>query len=132
MAIKFADLSGNWAAQPVYRKWVEALEEEMFLQGDEEKARNLPPSPLCDRAKQGVRQCQASNWTAACFHILFQKKIGTSAVACAGGVLQHCHFAAFGAVCWAFPCHTPRSGSCQSQHVPLGIRVLIEAIQSFS
>ena len=39
-------------------RWVSLLEEELFGQGDEEKARGLPVSPLFDREKPGVTKSQ--------------------------------------------------------------------------
>jgi hypothetical protein len=58
MAIKVADMGGNCTRLPQYLRWVGVLEEEMFLQGDKEKALGLPVSPLCDRAKGGVSTSQ--------------------------------------------------------------------------
>ncbi len=48
------------AALPVHLRWVAALEEELFQQGDAERLAGLPISPLFDRAKQGVSKSQAS------------------------------------------------------------------------
>ncbi|GFH20210.1 3',5'-cyclic-nucleotide phosphodiesterase [Haematococcus lacustris] len=39
--------------------WVSALEEELYRQGDREKAAGLPISPLFDRTKPGVSKSQA-------------------------------------------------------------------------
>lgn len=49
MALKCADLGHLTHKQNVHRRWVELLEEEMFLQGDREKIHGLPVSPLMDR-----------------------------------------------------------------------------------
>jgi hypothetical protein len=40
------------------RRWLSALEEEFFRQGDREQLVGLPISPLFDRAKQGVSKSQ--------------------------------------------------------------------------
>jgi hypothetical protein len=58
MALKCADLSHICSPLPIHLKWVAALEEEMFRQGDKEKAAGLQPSPLCDRAKIGISKSQ--------------------------------------------------------------------------
>ncbi len=42
----------------MHLRWVHALEEEFFRQGDEERARSMPISPLCDRTKDGVTKSQ--------------------------------------------------------------------------
>ena len=39
-------------------KWVHLLEEEMFTQGDLEKQRGYPVSPLMDRDKGGITKSQ--------------------------------------------------------------------------
>jgi hypothetical protein len=41
-------------------KWVTALEEEFFRQGDAEKAAGLPVTPLFDRNKPGVTKSQVA------------------------------------------------------------------------
>ncbi len=43
---------------PVHLKWVQDLEQEFFLQGDQERARSMPISPLCDRTKEGITKSQ--------------------------------------------------------------------------
>ena len=65
MAMKCADLGHLSSARSVHLKWVHLLEEEMFRQGDLERQRGYPVSPLMDRGKigitrsqTGVRQCQ--------------------------------------------------------------------------
>lgn len=40
------------------RRWLAALEEEFFMQGDREAAAGLPISPLFDRTKQGASKSQ--------------------------------------------------------------------------
>lgn len=49
MALKCADLGHLAHKRDVHRRWVMVLEEEMFRQGDKEKAAGLPVSPLMDR-----------------------------------------------------------------------------------
>ena len=58
MALKCADLGHLASPQRVHRKWVHLLEEEMFRQGDLEKARGYPVSPLMDRDKGGITKSQ--------------------------------------------------------------------------
>jgi hypothetical protein len=43
----------------VHLKWVGALEEEFFRQGDVELETGLPISPLFDRRKAGITKAQA-------------------------------------------------------------------------
>jgi hypothetical protein len=43
---------------PIHLKWLAALQEEMFRQGDQEKALRLTTSPLCDRETMGITQSQ--------------------------------------------------------------------------
>ncbi|EKX48488.1 hypothetical protein GUITHDRAFT_68697 [Guillardia theta CCMP2712] len=57
-AIKIADIGHLYAAHHVHVKWSERLEEEMWLQGDVEKARNMKVSFLMDRDKPGVTKSQ--------------------------------------------------------------------------
>ena len=58
MAMKCADLGHLASAEGVHLKWVGLLEEEMFRQGDKEKARGYPVSPLMDRDKAGITRSQ--------------------------------------------------------------------------
>ncbi len=58
VAIKVADLGHLGEALEVHRRWLGALEEEFFRQGDRERELGLPISPLFDRAKQGVSKSQ--------------------------------------------------------------------------
>jgi hypothetical protein len=58
MALKCADLSHICSPLPIHLKWVAALEEEMFRQGDKEKTAGLHVSPLCDREKVGITKSQ--------------------------------------------------------------------------
>ena len=58
MAMKCADLGHLASAERVHRKWVTLLEEEMFRQGDLEKAKGYPVSPLMDRDKEGITRSQ--------------------------------------------------------------------------
>ena len=58
MALKCSDLGHLASSHSVHRKWVLLLEEEMFRQGDLEKARGYPISPLMDREKGGITKSQ--------------------------------------------------------------------------
>jgi len=57
-AIKVADIGHLYAPKEVHIKWSERLEEEMWLQGDVEKRRNMKVSFLMDRDKPGVTKSQ--------------------------------------------------------------------------
>ena len=69
------------ASLPVHLRWVAALEEEFFRQGDMEKAHSLPVSPLFDRAKPGITKSQVGGKVALV-------KVGGSGWA---GCLQQSH-----------------------------------------
>lgn len=58
MCLKCADLGHVTLSWSQHSRWVERLEEEMFRQGDQERARGLPVSPLMDRSKQGISKAQ--------------------------------------------------------------------------
>lgn len=58
MAMKCADLGHLASAEHVHVKWVHLLEEELFRQGDLEKARGYPVSPLMDRSSGGITLSQ--------------------------------------------------------------------------
>lgn len=58
MALKLADMGHLSAPLPVHLRWVAALEEEFFRQGDAEKACHMPVSPLFDRNRPGVTKSQ--------------------------------------------------------------------------
>ena len=61
VALKCADVS-HLAADPVlHHKWAVRLEEEMFRQGDLERAKNMAVSPLMDRHSSagGITRTQA-------------------------------------------------------------------------
>jgi hypothetical protein len=58
VALKAADLGHLCEELPVHRRWVGALEEECFRQGDLERANGLPISPLFDRTKPGLSKSQ--------------------------------------------------------------------------
>lgn len=60
LALKLADLGHLSAPLAVHLRWVAALEEEFFKQGDAEKAFNLTISPLFDRKQPGVTKSQVS------------------------------------------------------------------------
>lgn len=58
MALKLSDLGHVSAPFHMHLRWVNALEEEFFRQGDSEKACNFTVSPLFDRNKKGVTMSQ--------------------------------------------------------------------------
>ena len=58
VAFKCADLGHLASPREVHRRWVQLLEEEMFRQGDAERALGLPVSALMDRTTGGVMQSQ--------------------------------------------------------------------------
>jgi hypothetical protein len=58
MAMKCADLGHLASEERVHVKWVQLLEEEFFRQGDLEKARGYPVSPLMDRSSGGITLSQ--------------------------------------------------------------------------
>eukprot|EP00195_Chlamydomonas_chlamydogama_P005551 CAMPEP_0202896684 /NCGR_PEP_ID=MMETSP1392-20130828/5636_1 /ASSEMBLY_ACC=CAM_ASM_000868 /TAXON_ID=225041 /ORGANISM="Chlamydomonas chlamydogama, Strain SAG 11-48b" /LENGTH=2072 /DNA_ID=CAMNT_0049582125 /DNA_START=504 /DNA_END=6722 /DNA_ORIENTATION=+ len=58
IAFKCADLGHLTSSLEVHSKWVAGLEEEMFRQGDRERAAGLPVSPLMDRNRAGVTKSQ--------------------------------------------------------------------------
>lgn len=53
-----ADISHLALPTPVHLQWVGRLENELFLQGDQERRRGLPISPLMDRNAQGITRSQ--------------------------------------------------------------------------
>jgi hypothetical protein len=59
IALKCADISHIAYDIDLHRKWVECLQEEMFIQGDMEKNLNIPVSPLSDRSLPGITSSQA-------------------------------------------------------------------------
>ncbi|GAX75245.1 hypothetical protein CEUSTIGMA_g2690.t1 [Chlamydomonas eustigma] len=58
LALKCADLGHLSSPRRVHKKWVHALEEELFRQGDCEKLSGLQVSPLMDREKHGITKSQ--------------------------------------------------------------------------
>ena len=58
MALKCSDLGHLTSVFDVHKRWVSQLEEEMFRQGDQERALGQPISPLMDRSKGGVTKSQ--------------------------------------------------------------------------
>ena len=58
IALKISDLGHLASSLEVHKKWVALLEEEMFRQGDQERAMGQPISPLMDRNKIGVTKSQ--------------------------------------------------------------------------
>ncbi|EFJ40246.1 3'5'-cyclic nucleotide phosphodiesterase [Volvox carteri f. nagariensis] len=55
---KASDIGHLGASPENHKRWLTCLEEEFFRQGDQERQRGLPVSPLFDRAKQGVSKSQ--------------------------------------------------------------------------
>ena len=58
MVLKVSDLGHLANKEETHHVWVSRLEQEMFAQGDKEKALKLPISPLMDRTKEGVTKSQ--------------------------------------------------------------------------
>ncbi|GAX73870.1 hypothetical protein CEUSTIGMA_g1320.t1 [Chlamydomonas eustigma] len=58
VALKVADIGSIFRPLPVALRSIEGLEQEFFLQGDKEKARGMPVTPLFDRAKIGASKAQ--------------------------------------------------------------------------
>ncbi|EFJ46426.1 3'5'-cyclic nucleotide phosphodiesterase, partial [Volvox carteri f. nagariensis] len=56
--LKASDIGHLGASLDRHKRWLTGLEEEFFRQGDQERQRGLPVSPLFDRAKQGVSKSQ--------------------------------------------------------------------------
>lgn len=56
--IHSADISNPTKPLCVYDKWVDLLFQEFFSQGDVEKEKNLPISPLCDRETTSLPKSQ--------------------------------------------------------------------------
>jgi hypothetical protein len=53
LVLKCADVGHTTSAWPVHVRWVDLLQEELFRQGDLERACNLPLSPMTDRHVSG-------------------------------------------------------------------------------
>jgi len=53
-----ADLSNPTKPQRIYSQWVERVMEEFFRQGDQEKARGIDVSAMCDRQTATVEKSQ--------------------------------------------------------------------------
>ncbi|XP_026474311.1 cAMP-specific 3',5'-cyclic phosphodiesterase-like isoform X2 [Ctenocephalides felis] len=53
-----ADLSNPTKPLPLYRRWVDLLMEEFFLQGDREREANMDISPMCDRQNATIEKSQ--------------------------------------------------------------------------
>ena len=51
MCLKVSDVSHPSKEMKAHKAWSVMITEEFFFQGDLEKERGLPPSPLCDRVK---------------------------------------------------------------------------------
>jgi cAMP-specific phosphodiesterase 4/high affinity cAMP-specific and IBMX-insensitive 3',5'-cyclic phosphodiesterase 8 len=57
-ALKCADLGHTFLPIDQHVRWVALLEQEYFLQGDLEKSRGMPITPLFDRSKPGITRSQ--------------------------------------------------------------------------
>lgn len=53
-----ADLSNPTKPLPIYRRWVDLLMEEFFLQGDREREAKMELSPMCDRHSATIEKTQ--------------------------------------------------------------------------
>jgi cAMP-specific phosphodiesterase 4 len=53
-----ADLSNPTKPLALYRKWVERIMEEFFVQGDKERENNMEISPMCDRHTATIEKSQ--------------------------------------------------------------------------
>ncbi|XP_063226590.1 3',5'-cyclic-AMP phosphodiesterase-like isoform X2 [Bacillus rossius redtenbacheri] len=53
-----ADLSNPTKPLSLYRRWVDLLMEEFFLQGDKEREQNMDISPMCDRHSATIEKSQ--------------------------------------------------------------------------
>lgn len=53
-----ADLSNPTKPLALYRRWVDLLMEEFFLQGDKEREQNMDISPMCDRHSATIEKSQ--------------------------------------------------------------------------
>ncbi|KAF5301198.1 hypothetical protein FQR65_LT08932 [Abscondita terminalis] len=53
-----ADLSNPTKPLPIYRRWVDLLMEEFFLQGDREREAKMEISPMCDRHSATIEKTQ--------------------------------------------------------------------------
>lgn len=58
LVMKLADLGHMYADSEVHKRWVHALEEEYFKQGDVERSLGLKISPLMDRRIGGITRSQ--------------------------------------------------------------------------
>lgn len=58
LALKAADISHTSKSLETHRRWTESITEEFYSQGDEERARNLPPSPFMDRSTGNLPKSQ--------------------------------------------------------------------------
>ena len=55
-----SDLSNPTKPLEVYRKWVDRIMEEFFIQGDMERDKGLDISPMCDRHTATVEKSQVN------------------------------------------------------------------------
>lgn len=59
--IHCADLSNPTKPLNLYRRWVNMIFEESFMQGDKERAQGLDISPMCDRHNTVIEKYQVTN-----------------------------------------------------------------------
>lgn len=61
--MQVADMSHLYHEWKIHTRWVGLLEEELFQQGDLEKLKDMPISPMADRSSSGLSamQVQQSN-----------------------------------------------------------------------
>ena len=70
VALKCADLGHLSTARGTHQRWVTLLEEEMFRQGDRERAAGQPVSALMDRTKTGITKSQVGGRMCVCSHLV--------------------------------------------------------------
>ena len=58
MGLKCGDLGHSAKSFPLHLKWTERINEEFFLQGDEERKRGIAVTPFYDRTKQNIPKSQ--------------------------------------------------------------------------
>jgi hypothetical protein len=69
-ALKCADLGHTFLPFDLHVRWVLLLEEECFMQGDLERARGMPVTPLFDRAHPGLTRSQVGFFEIVVFPML--------------------------------------------------------------
>lgn len=68
-----SDLSNPTKPLEVYRKWVDRIMEEFFIQGDMERDKGLDISPMCDRHTATVEKSQVNiqSFLFVCFFFFY-------------------------------------------------------------